>query len=220
MMRTDMPDGRQPRTTRALRSIHKILFSINVGIWIMAAVLLYGSRLLLGTLIQLETTVHHLFHMRQSDFIEMHIALFFPALVLAGLVWRGLRSLSKSIAFEMLRSVAGVLALAMTPIWWLAERYAVDRQYGWNPFQALQLYEMVIIIIWVFLFSLGKWPRAFWVNLCIFLAHSSFWIWECGPCRLYISNWQIAPFVGFCSGLAWILYLEKFRVVGRVARAL
>jgi len=207
-----MSDARQPRTTRAVRSVHEIFFSINVGIAIMAALLLYGPRSLLGILIQLEMRVHHLLGMRQSDFVEMHVALFLPALVLGVLVWGGLRSLSNSLASDILRSFAGVLALAITPMWWLGERYAVDRQYGWNPFQALQVYEMIGIIIWVFSFSLGKWPRTFWVNLCIFLAHSGFWIWECGPYHVYISNWQVAPFVGLFSGLAWILYLRKFGV--------
>jgi hypothetical protein len=186
---------------------------MNVSIAIMAALFLYGPRSILDMSIRLEVSVHHLLHMRQTDFIEMHIALFLPGTILALLIWGGIHLLSRPLAAKILRLVGGLLAVAIAPLWWFGENYAIQRQYGWNPFQTLFMYEMLAVVVWVFLYSLGKWPGLFWINISILFAHGGFWIWQCGPYRIYIANWQIVPFVGLCSSLVWILYLQKSRQV-------
>jgi hypothetical protein len=210
-MSTNMPNSEHLRNTRIVRNLHEFIFSMNVSTMIMAALLLYGSRSTIEALIRLEVTVHHFLHMRQTDFLEMHVALFLPGTILALLFWGCFQLLSPPIVAVLLRCVAGLFAVAIAPLWWLGENYAGQQQYGWNPLHVAQTYEMLAVVVWVLLYSVGRWASPSWVNVSILLAHSGFWIWECGPYsyEVHIANWQVGPFLGLCSSFVWLFYLLK-----------
>jgi hypothetical protein len=184
---------------------------MNASTMIMAALFLYRTPPIFEMLIGLEVSVHKLLHVRQTDFIEGHIAVFLPATMLAILLSYGVRLLPGPFATWVLQTGGGLLAVTIAPLWWLGENYAIQQQYGWNPFQAVQAYEMLAVVVLVFFYSFGGWVAPVWVVFSVVLAHSGFWIWQCGPYRVFISNWQVAPFVGLCSGLVWVVYLQQGR---------
>ena len=208
-----MPDLKQLQTARVVRCLYDVLMSTSAGIAVMATIFLCGPRSLILVFIRLEVGVHHFLHIRQTDFLEMHIALFAPATILALLIFLGLHSISSVLAHEMLALAGGILALTLAPLWWSAEMYAAEQRYGWNPFMTLSTYEVIVALGWLSLVFLGKFPRNLWLNLCIFLMHSCFWIWRCGPYWGYIYDWQVAPFVSLCLGLVWMIYSQKFGIL-------
>ncbi|MGA8872803.1 MAG: hypothetical protein WB460_16775 [Candidatus Acidiferrales bacterium] len=195
--------------TSVIRHIHEVLFSINIGLAIMAAVILYAPRSFILPVTQTEVVINKALNLRQTDFTKGYWGFFVPVAALALCSFFLVRLSSRTrYARGTLRSAGGIIALALAPAWWLGLMYDAEHRYGWNIFRAFQFYEAVLIVVCAILYLRGERQVASWASIGIFLAHGVFWIWQFGPYSFstYLS-WQIAPFIGLCSILGWLLYV-------------
>lgn len=186
--------------------------SLTFALAIMAAVFLYGPRPVLQSLQTMEISIHHFLHMRQTDFIVGNIEFYLPGFVAALCIWGFLRLWSgTSLVRWILRSAAGIAALALAPTWWLCLMYsyveAAARRY---PLQTGQFYELILVLVCAFLYLGGRWLVPGWVGPLVVLAHGGFWIWQFRPYNYwaFFLKWEVSPFMGLCASLIWLLYVR------------
>ena len=205
----------QSSVASRIQHIHEATFSLNLAFVAMGLVFVYASDAVILSLDQLEFSVNKFLHIRQTDFLRGYWEFFLPGMVLALCVWRLLRLSSRAqLTREILRWVGGVTALVAVPAYWLCMTYSATRRYGWNPFHAVQPYELVLVLIWASLYLRGKLPIPCWENVLAISLHYGFWLWQFWPLFLtlftgYGGSAAAASIVGFGASLAWVLYVRQ-----------
>jgi hypothetical protein len=204
--------NRRLRVTSPIQVIHVAAFSLNVGLLIMALVLLYPAHSVISRLNQFEIGTNRLLGLRQTDLILGYWEFLVPGVALAACIWLLLRMTSRtSFARVFLQPVAGFTALAAAPLYWLCATNQADARYGWSPLRAIQLYELVLILILASL-VVFKWRElARWPSIVVLLAHYGFWFWQFrAQLSTALGGYGDAPaftsFASFAAGLAWFTY--------------
>lgn len=199
-----------------IRWVHEAFFSMNLAFVLMALVFDYAPESFISHLNRLEFAVNRLLRIRQTDFITGYWEFFLPGIALALCIWVLLRLLSHThLTSEVLRSVAGFVAVGAPPMWWLCATYTRTRNYGWTPLAAIQFYELALSLFYIGVYLYSKLNIPAWGNLLILLLHYAFWFWQFWPLfNTLLRGWgpvAVTPVVGLCSGVAWVLYLTTLQ---------
>jgi hypothetical protein len=208
-------------TSQSLRIqyAHEAASSINLSFALLAFVFLMDPTAVTWGLFRMDGAIcRHLgllpdLKVPKDSFTEGYFAFFLPAIALAACSWVLLRLLARAgIERQLPRSVAGLAALAAAPTWWLCATYAASRRYGWSPFAAIQSYEVVLVLVFATLYLSGKWSVPEWAVLVALMLHYGFWFWQFGRHLFFMGyGGPVAPTVGLCAGVTWVLYLRRAR---------
>lgn len=198
--------------TGTIRFVHEALFSLNVTLVVMALVFQHSPHSLSSVLNELEFAINRYLHIRQTDFITGYWQFFIPGVALAVLFTSLLRTNSDSHFTEVIvRWVAGVAAVALAPAWLCATDIQV---HGWTFAAAIQVCELSVVVCYVVFYLRGTHTVPWFWGVPIVVVHYAFWFWQF---RLFfltlVRGWggavAVAPVIGLCSGLAWLLYTAK-----------
>lgn len=143
-----------------------------------------------------------------------YFSFFIPVMVLAFCFWFLLRLGRKTrIAREILRSVAGVLALCGAPLWWLWVSYLAGHWWWWSALVKIQLYEIIAVCCLVAYFY-AKRPTPTRDSALFLLVHYAFWLWQFRFfLRALMRGWggsvALLPVIGLFAGLTWIVYASQ-----------
>ena len=191
------------------------MFSLNIASAIIAGLFLNGPRSVVSALFRMEISIQAFLHLRQTDLHLGYLAFFLPATALTLCIWISLRLYSHTrLTQELLRTVAGFASLAAPAVCWLCEAYIGRRRYGWNPLQAIQTYELAVVLVFLTLYLAKKWPIPWWGSILIISLHFAFWFWQFGPYSLllhYGGPLVLEPIIGLSSTLAWVLYIRRLQ---------
>jgi hypothetical protein len=143
------------------RRVHEFFFSLNLS-FTLTAFLLYGP----GARFNWDPG---------SKVVTIHW-LFPPAATVV--LWLLLRIFQNaSPTPSILRSVAGVIAIGATPLWFLTY-FAIDWRRPWTTFHYAGFYEVVVALCCTGLYLKRRWPFPGWAGLLMLLAHHGFWLWQ------------------------------------------
>ncbi len=204
---------------------HEVASAINLAFALVAFFFLLDPKPATSALFQMNVAIYKRLHLLpdlrvpKDYYTGGYFAFFLPAIALAVCSWLMLRLFSRrGLICELLRSVAGIAALVGPPIWWLSSTYAANRRYGWSPFAAIQFYEVVLVLVLAILYLSRNWSIPEWIATVILLVHYGFWFWQFGMYPFFMGyGGPVAPTIGLCAGLTWLLYLGRVRRVQNVA---
>jgi hypothetical protein len=203
----------------AFQFIYEDMLSLNLGLTLVAFLFLFNPRPVTSLLFRMDVAISRYLHILNTAevpkdyFTSGYFAFFLPALGLALCFWILLRLFSRQqISREIPNTLGGIVALAASPIYWLLASYVAGLRYGWNPFRAIQVYELIAILICLSI-SL-RWQRTpLWISILVVLLHYAFWFQQFGTYHVLRGNAGpivLLPIVGLASALAWISYSAQF----------
>jgi hypothetical protein len=200
-------DGR-PRKDNYLRYLHEVLFSLNVAfasMTIMSATSPHVTRIFS----RMESSTNLFLGIRQTDYIRGYFAILIPSLILALALWAALRlSRRTRLTREILRSVAGIVALFALPAFWFYAFQSYGWPFGW-PYREAP-FELSAALVCVWLFLKGKWPARWWLGVLFLVGHYTFfWIRIGGNYAMPNYAGPIAPILSFSSAVAWAFYIRR-----------
>ena len=201
------------------RLFHEAMFSLNVGLTCMIVAFGYGRDSGLESwLYRLNSSINNYLHMAQSDLATNGFVFFIFGLALALCAWALLRLFSNSsVTREILRSVAGFLALAALP--------AMETN-PWSNVGAFRRIvfplEILFTLYFAFRYLHGQWPQTAWAVCAFFALHFMFWsyefelygqmAWTVRYHRFYLfPTIAIAWIVACSSAVLWGLYVAQLR---------
>jgi chromate transport protein ChrA len=157
---------------------------------------------------RMECRINVFLHIRQTDFVRGYFAIWIPSVLVAFLIWFMLRTFaSKRLTQRFLRSLAGIITIVAPLAFWVFTYemtfWPVGRPYVGASF------EMATAVVCSLLFLSGKWKVPSWVSLLLIAVH--YFFWYSGP------SGQI---LGFCSAVAWGLYVSRLRRIEAVGTPL
>jgi hypothetical protein len=202
-------------SSRHLRYLHEILFSLNIAFAVTSFVELVRHNLM-SPFFQLEFSIQKALSIHQTDLLHGYFALSISSIVLALCLWALLRLSSRTnVTAEILRSFAGILVLLGPPAFWLY----INEVHGWPygfPYRGAP-FELIVAVACSLLFLSGKWSISEWWGVLLAASHYAFWFWLSGS--IFTANYTgpITPLLGFSSIVVWGLYVGSFRV-GQVSR--
>ncbi len=202
MVQRKRPEG------RALRYFHEALFSFNVAFFT-TTIVLEHSAYLSGGFSRMESSLNVLLGIRQTDYVRGYFTILIPSMILGSLLWAVLRLLQHTrMSHEILRSVAGLVALFAIPVFWI---YAFQR-YGWPfgwPYRGAP-FELLAVFICASLLLSRRWQFPMWSALLLLSGHYIFLWWLIGwnPAMPNYSG-PIAPILSFCSAVVWAVYIRR-----------
>ena len=186
-----------------LRYLHEFIFSLNLALFGVTVFLLADPALWVP-FTNMEVFIKTTLHIRQTDLVTGHIAVWIPSIVIAFCLWGILRIISNtSSAAEILRSVAGLMALFAAPIF----RLNVIKSYGF-PYEGIPVELLLILICTVFYLG-GRWQVKFWVGATMIGLHYIFLWFVLGghnPLPGYFG--PVGIILSFCSAEVWWIYVS------------
>lgn len=200
-----------PRPNIYVRYIHEVLFSFNMSVASLSAILstrlLKNYPLYIFNYVQFE--IMHQFHVgfhSRGQLIAGYLAYFLVWILFVLLILLLLRVFARfSTATEVLRSMAGMTALLVSPLSWYYG-YGSGCERSW---QLKGAFEMTASAICGLLYLHGRWPLPRWASVLLLCAHFALWSWYFP--YLYSSGGVILAFLGFVSSIAWGLYVSDQR---------
>jgi len=207
------------------RRLHEAAFSVNLAFALVAYLFLLGPETVTSLLFRMDIVISRQLRLLpevtppKDYYTAAYFAFFVPAIALAGCIWALLRLFSKlALMRAVLRSVAGVTALAASPAWWLLSTYSASARYGWTPFAAIQFYELILMLLYVVLYLSRRLAVSAWVSITAFMVHNGFWFWQFGAIPFFMGyGGPVASTVTFVAGVAWVLYLRQLDHVSAAA---
>ncbi len=202
--------GQSPdRADTALRYVHEGFFSANVAIIFM---LQEGLTSRFPLLTQLKYKFNDYLHLHAHNNLGYWIGFFGLAFGLALCIFL-LLALSSRTSFtkEFLRSVAGIVSLVAMPVCWYYVKRGTRELLPANFDPGLwSLLEVVVAVACALLYLYGRWPLPGWGSATMLILHHGFWSWLffARP-LLYRPIFLVFPIAGFCSTLAWGLYVSR-----------
>jgi hypothetical protein len=185
-----------------IRHLHEFVSSMNIALF-SAAILFLAAPMLWIPFTKIEIFIKTTFHIRQTDLVTGHFAIWIPSMALALCLWEILRVNShKSTTVQFLRSAAGLIALFAVPIF----RISTIKSYGF-PYAAIPV-ELALIFVCTTFYLSGKWQIKFWAGETVLIVHFVFlWIVLGGynPLPGYFGSAGIL--LGFCAAEAWWIYV-------------
>jgi hypothetical protein len=209
-----MSDG-GPLIRGDIRRLWEALFSLHLGL-LGVSMALIASRTTAALFTHMEIRINRSLHIQQTDFIRGHFETWIPSVLAAFLVLLILRTCARArFTQEFLRSVAGIITIFAPLAFWLF----VYEQGSWSlvwPYNGAPI-EVVTALACTLLFLSGRWKTPFWVGVLLLAAHYIFWYFA-GESNPYFSNYAglAGPILGFCSAVAWGLYVSRKRKVEAV----
>jgi len=196
-------------TGERLRYVHEILFAANVafaGVTLVFSIA-YGLSL---PFLRMNHAISDLLHIKQTDYVTNYFGTAIATLLLMICVWVLLRLFSRAwITKELLRSVAGIVVLFITPAFWFYANQRNGWEYGW-PYRWAP-FEIAVVVVCVVLFLAGKWPVRGWIALVLLAGHYIFWFWLFSTAYLASYVGPAGPILGFSSAVIWGLYVTTVR---------
>lgn len=195
---------------------HEFLSSLNLAFAITILVLYNISLQVFSPLVHLDSILNKVLHIRQTDLLRLYWVIFLMGIALTLVFFAILRLFSRTATVqEMLRSVAGFLAIGAAPCWYILAIYKGDLYYGhwWALFQHGRNYEFAIALACVLAYVKDWWPVPATGSILLLLAHYVFWFWEFRfSFRELIWGWggseAVLPVLGLAAGLCWSLYVS------------
>jgi hypothetical protein len=195
---------------RRLRYLHEILFSLSIA-FLGVSLLFLAAPGLRIPFTHLEVTINLFLHIRQTDLIRGYFEYSISSAILALCIGIILQlSSGTRLTKEILRSVSGVMLLLAPPAFWFCHYQVVGWPFGW-PYRWTPV-ELTVVVVCAVLYLGGKWPFPAWISISLLLGHYAFWYWipSTNPGLADYSG-PIAPILGFCSALAWGVYVARLR---------
>jgi hypothetical protein len=205
--------------------IHEATLSLNVASVTMAFFWLSNPRPATSLLLRMDIAISRYLRILpdlrtvrfpKDSYIGGYFAFFLPALALALCIWTLLRVFSRArLHRQILESFGGIVALAALPIYWLCATYSSNHRSGWNPFSAIQFYELLVVLICASLYLRSHWHIPMWGSLLVILLHYAFWFQQFDTYYIFRGNGgsiTLLPIIGLMSALAWILYTSRARL--------
>ena len=203
-------DDRGP-SFKIVRYVHEILLSLNVSFAIVSAVE-FQAHYVVAPFFWLEFAIHRRLNIQETDLVTGYIAFATSSMALAFCIWLVLRlSAHAEIIKGFLRSLAGSVALAVPAGFWFYYHQKYGWPFGW-PYRWAP-FELVLILACAQLYLGGRWRFPVWFSVLLLAAHYAYWFWIAGGGNYFASNYTgpAAPVLGFCSALAWGVYVARLR---------
>ena len=193
-----------------LQYVHEVAASINIALTGASVFLSFGLTYATNALFEIDRTISlrlglvsnpNDVRVAKDSFTPGYFAYFIAAFAFAVCVWLPLRLFAGSmIAREFLRSVAGILALAVAPLGWLW-----FHRWG-HPILSS---EIALVVALGMIYSFGTWAMPEWAITVVVVFHFGFWLYEFGSYFSFRDYYAVLPAVGLCAGLAWLFYLRR-----------
>jgi hypothetical protein len=210
-------DHNQSPVASRLSYTNEALFSWNLALVIVATIFLYNHALT-SILFRMDASINRLLHIEQTDLVWGYWAFLLSGIALGLLIWLTVHFIVHDrFRRQLLRSVGGISALAALPIYWLCSAYSASHRYGWNPFHAIQFYELLVAVVCVSLYLQRNWPIPLWGAIFGILLHYGFWFWQFGTYYIVKGNGGpviLLPFVSLSASFAWVLYTRRLQRTG------
>lgn len=192
-----------------VRYIHEMLFSWNLAAaYVLLRLMTWKSNAFADLIfMRIKYGTNALFHLQYNNTFGAWVAIWAVAILLGLPPFLVLRIFARAAAVKVvLRTVAGMTALALWPAWWFdnwGQAYAMS-------WRIRGLIEVEAAVICALLYLRGIWPLPAWASLLLLAGHAGIWCW-------YYYTWLqdlptiVPPLVGFASSLAWGLYVSDER---------
>jgi hypothetical protein len=197
----------------SVQYVHEVATSINIALTGASVFLSSGPNYATKPFFDLDRTISlHLglasnpndVRIAKDSFSPGYFAYFIAAFAFAVCVWLSLRLFAGSVIVrEFLRSVAGILALAVAPLGWLW-----FHRWG-HPIMSS---EIALIVLFGMLYSFGVWAIPEWTIIVAVVLHFGFWLYEFGSYFSFRDFYAVLPAVSVCAGLTWIFYVRRLHV--------
>jgi hypothetical protein len=164
--------------------------------------------------LRLKYRINRYLHQHPHSNVGGLIAALGLALALGLGIFLLLRLLSSTrLAKEFLYWLGGIVSLTAFPACW----FYVVREPPWPhvPNRAGPLLELGAAVFCALLYLYQKWRIPAWGGVGMLALHHAFWGWLFfgGP-SLLDPRYVVFPFAGFCSSLAWSLYVRQQQQAG------
>jgi hypothetical protein len=192
----------------SVRYAHEILLSLNLALALVSVVEIQ-ARYLMTPFFSLEFSVHKLLHVHETDFISGYIALSFSSMALAFCIWLVLRlSAGSEVTKAFLRYWAGIVVLVAPSAFWLYSYQKYGWPFGW-PYRWAP-FELSLALLCTQLYVARRWRFPAWFSVLLLVAHFAYWFWVAGGGIYFAPNYAgpAAPVLGFCSAVAWGVYVQ------------
>jgi hypothetical protein len=188
--------------------VHEILFSWSIAFLAVSLIFLFAFNLSIP-FIHLEVSINHFVGVRQTDVIRGYLTYLIASTMLALCIGTSLHiSSSTQTTKWVLCSGSGLILLLSPAIFWFCYYQVGGWPFGW-PYRWSPV-ELAAAVSCMTLYLLGKWSVPGWINTLLLAAHYNFWYWTqaSNPEKANYAG-PIAPIVGFCSVLAWGVYVTR-----------
>ncbi|HUJ32203.1 MAG TPA: hypothetical protein VLY23_13045 [Candidatus Acidoferrum sp.] len=206
-----------PARVGYLQQANEFLLSLNLGL----AVMLEQHETSHSFLAErLQFLINGKLHLHPHSKVGGYGAFFVLAVGVALCIFLVFRFFSRrSLAKQVVRTLAGPVALVAFPATWLCAAYSVGILPALpNPPRFWLFFELSVAVVCALLYLYEKWNVPAWAGILLLTIHYGVWGW------LFLGGvffWMdpaktIFPLVGFCSFLAWAVYVSRsFRLKGR-----
>jgi hypothetical protein len=164
----------------------------------------------------LQYRINAYLHLHPHNTTGGYLATLGLALGLALCIFLGLqllRYVSPPLMNEFLR-LGGVLSLLALPACWFYVFRATERRMDGIESRAWLMVEVGIVTVLAFLHLFASWRIPSWVGVVFLILHNWFWGWQFfGRGAILYTPALIFPLLGFCSSLAWAIYVAHERQV-------
>jgi hypothetical protein len=187
---------------------------------LVAYLFLAGPPVVTSALFQMNVALYKRLHLLpdvrvpKDYYTQEYFAFFLPAIASAGCLWGLLRLCRrKSITNVLLRSVAGIIALAAAPAWWLCFMYSNSLKDEWITLAAGPLFEVALVLALAMLHLLGHSRTPDSVVAVAITLHFGFWFWQFGRHLFFMGyGGPVAPAAGLSAALTWFYYTRRPRL--------
>lgn len=201
------------------RSMHEVACSINLSLVLTNCFFILGPTRATDLFFNMDRAISRRLGLLsviahpKDEYTPGYFAFLVPLLVLAICCWSFLRLFAASrITREFLRSGAGISALIGSPLSWFCFRWAPSLGHRERPFEAIQLYEVLLILVLGVIYLFRNWRIPDVTVLVGLLLHYGVWFWTFGPSFSFGGySGPFSPAVGLFAGFAWILYIWQLQ---------
>lgn len=192
-----------------LRLIHEFLLCLNVG-WACFSIFPFSwSMILIRPFLRPEIVLYRVFHIRRTDLITNYFSFPAAAIVLSVSLWLLLHLFFRSgRGTWLLRSVAGIAVLLLPAVFWTYIYQMNGWPYLW-PFRGAP-FELTVATVCAVLYSKGYVRPPLGALAPLIMAHF-FYLYRItsGVAPTVNYGGVVAPILGTCSVLMWVLYVKK-----------
>jgi len=161
------------------------------------------------TFARLEVRLNLILGIRQTDLIRGYFEYSIPTVVLALFICAVLVAFCTHRAIHVfLRSIVPFILILAPLAFWVIYYDEVGWPFRW-PYRWGPV-ELVAALCCLILYLRGNWLRPGWLGVLLLAFHFAFWYWMPST-NPSLANYRgpIAPALGFCSAVAWGLFVHS-----------
>jgi hypothetical protein len=190
-------------------SLWEIFFSLNLGCTVVC-VMFALSLATLAFFSRLESRIKISLHIRQTDFVVGHFAVWVPTVATALLIWIILRRFANArFTGEFVRWAAGTITVFTPAVSPICYSIASSWPEGWRI--GALLCEMIVAISLVWWFQSGESKTSPAAPALLLATHFAFWLYVpilgLGGSGELNSDGIVSLILGFCAAVAWCQYV-------------